>query len=339
MRARSTIVALSLQLMLSGVFARAAAQEKLVVVNSRSSEAAVIDPETQEILARLPTGPQPRQVATSPDGRFAYVASAIASQFGGSGEAVTVLDLVGHSVVNSYTIDYGDLHDIRVSRDGLRLWLTAEADSGIVELDAATGQLLMLWKTGGAKSHTLVATPNNRKLYVANANSDSVSVINRQTTVAGRIPTGAEPEGLDVSPVGGKWLWVANRGDNTLTIINTRKDRREATLDSGGEDPIRVRFRPDGHEVWVSNRTSKTVTIFDAYSRELLGSVELAIQPWDIVFSADSRRAFVSAPEQNEVHIVDVATREVVGSFYAGAQPLGMAWVTSGLRGDGTVAK
>jgi len=339
MRARSVIVALSLQLVLSGVLARAAAQEKLVVVNSSSSEASVIDPVTQEILARLPVGPQPRQVTTSPDGRFAYVASAIASQFGQvGGEAVTVLDLVRHSVVNSYTVAYQDLHDILVSRDGERLWITAEADSGIVELEAATGTVLMLWKTGGAKSHTLVATPNNRKLYVANADSDSVTVINRQSTVAGRIPTGAEPEGMDVSPRG-KWLWVANRGDNTLTIINTRKDRREATLESQGEDPVRVRFRPDGFEVWVSNRTSRTVSIFDAYSREFLGSVELAIEPWDIVFSADGRKAFISAPEQNEVHVVDVDTREVIGSFYAGAQPLGMAWVGSGLKGKGTVAK
>lgn len=306
-------------------------QEKLVVVNSRSSEAAVIDPVTRQILAQLPTGPRPRQVAVSPDGRYAYVAGYGTSTLPTAETAtVTVLDLVEGRVRSTYSPQYRNLHDVRVSPDGERLWLTAEADSGIVELDAATGTVLMLWKTGGAKSHTLVSTPNGRKLFVANKDSDSVTVINRLTVVAKRIATGAEPEGLDIAP-NGRELWVANRGDHTVTVINARKDRPDTTMTSGGIEPVRLRFTPDGSEVWVSNWGSRTVTIFDRTSRELLATVAFEVRPWDIVFSADGGQAFVSAPERNEIHVVDTTTRLVGGSFFAGSEPLGMAWSSWGV--------
>lgn len=302
----------------------ALAQEKLVVLNSEAAEAAVVDPTTHQILARLPTGLGPREVALSPDGRLAYVAN---YGLGGNGRGtVTVLDLQRYRVLATYRPGtYAFLHDIRVSRNGRRLWLTAEADSGIIEMDAASGAILMFWRTGGAKSHTLVTSPDSRRLYVANAHSDSVTVIDRLTTVPKRIATGREPEGLDISP-NGLELWVSNRGDHTITIIHAKRYRVLETIESGGRDPVRLRFSPDGSEVWVSNRESRSVTIFDAFTREVLGSVELDAEPQSVVFSPDGRRALVSAPQVNKVYVVDVERREVTASFRSGEGPYGMAW-------------
>jgi len=220
---------------------------------------------------------------------------------------------------------YASLHDIHVGSRGRRMWLTAEADSGIVEMDTQTGTVLMFWKTGGAKSHTLVTSPDSRQLYVANAHSDSVTIIDRLTTVPTRVPTGSQPEGLDVSP-NGKELWVANRGDNTLTIISPRKLKVLETIESGGVQPHRVTFRPDGTEVWVSNWGTQTVSIFGAKDRAMIGQVELEAGPKAILFSPDGLRAFVSAPDRDVVFVIDVDTREVLAEFRPGDAPHGMAW-------------
>jgi YVTN family beta-propeller protein len=308
----------------------------LLVVNSEDAQAVLVDPGTQEIVARFPTGPDPREVALSPDGRYAYVTS----YFGGAalsaeahlGDApppangtvadssgfatVTVLDLASRTVLTTFRPGpFGQLHGIWVGHSGERLWMTAEADSGIVELNARTGEVLMLWKTGGAMSHTVIAGPGNRRVYVANGSSGSITVIDRFTVVPTRIRTGQGPEGLALSPNGAE-LWVSNRGDNTVTVIDTDGLTELARFPSGGLDPVRLRFHPDGAEVWVANRGTAAV----------LETIDLAVEPRSIVFSAAGDRAFVSSPRSHEVYMIDVATRTVLGSFRSGSAPHGLAW-------------
>jgi YVTN family beta-propeller protein len=319
--------------------APALTQEQLVVLSRTGSQATLVDPNTQEVLVRLPAGYSSSELALSPDGRFAYVPNQSGQTSVTDPGTVTVLDLVGHRVETVYQPEgYRGLRDVTVGANGRRMWLASEADSGIVELDAATGTVLMMWKTGAARSHRVVVTPDLRKLYVANAGSDSVTVINRQTVVAKRIPAGLHPEDLDVAP-NGRAIWVANRGDHTVSVIHARKDKLVASLPSGGQEPVRVRFRPDGYEVWVANHGSNNVAIFDRYKQELIDTVELEAGPWDILFSPDGRRAFVSAPDRNLVYVIDVDTREVTESFYAGPNPASLAWVSNGQQSRGLNAR
>jgi YVTN family beta-propeller protein len=319
--------------------APALSQEQLVVLSRTGSQATLVDPNTQEVLVRLPAGSSASELALSPDGRFAYVPNQSGHASMTEPGTVTVLDLVERRVETVYQPEgYRGLRDVTVGANGRRMWLTSEADSGIVELDVATGTVLMLWKTGAAKSHRVVITPDLRKLYVANGASDSVTVINRQTVVAKRIPAGLHPEDLDVAP-NGRAIWVANRGDHTVSVIHAGRDRLVASLQSGGREPVRVRFRPDGYEVWVANYASSTLTIFDRYTQTLTDTIELEAGPWDILFSPDGRRAFVSAPDQNLVYVIDVATREVTESFYAGPNPTSLAWASNGHNSKGLQAR
>jgi YVTN family beta-propeller protein len=321
--------------------------QALVVVNAHDSQAVLVDPLTQNILARLPTGPDPREVALSPDGRYAYVTSygrvgidADGTSFGDKPETadatkpldstdvagVTVLDLASRSVVSTfYTGPYGRLHGIWVGRSGRRLWMTAEADSGIVELDAHTGEVLMLWKTGSAGSQSVVIGPQNRRIYVANGSSGFITVIDRVTVVPRRVATGPTPEGLALSPNSSE-LWVSDRSDNSVTILGTTRLSQIARFPSGGIDPVRLRFRPDGIEVWVVNRGSHNITVLDVASASLLHTIELDAEPRSIAFSADGQRAFVTAPRNHQVYVIDVPTRAVLSSFRTGSAPHGLAW-------------
>ena len=310
--------------------------DRLVVLHPTTSEVTLVDPLSRTVVARIPTGPGPQEVVMSPDGRFAYIANygtlgiGPADESGGnpwSAEgSITVLDVSTGTVHATLRLGpYHRLHGIQVSRNGRRLWLTAEADSGVLEVDAQTGDVLMLWKTGGAFSHTLASSADGRDLFVANRQSRSVTVIDRLTVVVRRIPTGQLPEGIDLSP-GGRQLWVGNRGDHTLTVIDARKLLPLATFSSGGLDPVRLRFRPDGREVWVSNRGSHELAIFDAQSRELLDRIPLPVEPRALVFSPDGRQLYVSAPASGQLILVDVGQRRVTDSFYVGPAPDGLTW-------------
>jgi len=324
----------------------------LVVVSSEAAEALLIDPVTGWLLGRFPTGPDPREVALSPDGRYAYVTSygwipgaadlgagdmeaqgegarygAVAGRGRGSNsQGVTVLDLLERRVhAVFHPGQYRHLQGIRVGDDGERLWMTTEADSGIVELDARTGEVMMLWKTGGADPSTLTLTRDSRRIFVANTGSHSVTMIDRVTVVPRRIETGPRPRGLALSNDESE-LWVANSGDHTVSVIDTRRLREVARFPSGGREPIRLKFRPGGHEVWVSHRGSQELTVLDVASAGVLFHIPIDGEPRSLTFSDDGALAFVSVPRRHRVDVIDVATHGVIGSLDDATDPAGLAW-------------
>ena len=328
----------------------------LVVVSGGAAEALLFDPASGRLLGRFPTGPDPREVALSPDGRYAYITSygwmpgaadpgaegegARYGAVGGRGlgldsHGVTVLDLAERRVHAVFRPgQYRHLGGIRVGDDGQRLWVTTQADSGIVELDARTGEVKMLWKTGGADPGTLTITRDSRRIFVANTGLDCVTMIDRVTVVPQRIATGRGPRGLALSHDESE-LWVANSGDNTVSVISTRRLREVASFPSGGREPIRLQFHPDGHEVWISHRSSQELTVLDVASAAVLARIPIEGDPRSIAFSDDGALAFVSVPRRHRVDVIDVATRAVIGSLDEAIAPTGLAWSGRGLaRGD-----
>jgi YVTN family beta-propeller protein len=100
--------------------------------------------------------------------------------------------------------------------------------------------------------------PDNSKLFVSSAGSDVVTVIDVQRLltfirytqgrfandlsasanyVRARIPVGHNPRGLQLAP-DGRRLYVANRMDDTIAVIDTGTDKLVSTIDLGGSKAI-----------------------------------------------------------------------------------------------------
>ena len=310
------------------------AEGLLIVLNKSDHQAALVDPQSYQVVARLPTGRGPHEAAASPDGSIVYVADygayAVFRQDGPRdfkpGNTITVLDLEARKV--KATFDLGEFtqpHGIWVSRDASRLWATTEGARSVVELDAGSGEVLRHWSTDQDVSHMVVPTPDEKKLYIANIGSGSVTVINRETDIVKSIPTGAGAEGIDVSP-DGREIWVTNRGADSISVISTASDSVLATFESGGQFPIRLKFTPDGSQAWVSNARSNTVAVFDAKTRQLLDTIEVGEVPVGILMTPDGGRAFVANTNANQITVIDVPARKVLRSFTTGTEPDGMAW-------------
>lgn len=330
------LIATSLLAVLLAVPAALAA-DTLVVLNKSDHEAALVDPAEYKVVAKLATGRGPHEAATSPDGRYAYVSNY--GSFGVSrpgeptktepGHTITVLDLKQRAVKATFDLgSYTSPHGIWVSRDGSRVWVTCEGSQAVLELDAASGKILKAWKTDQKTSHMVVPTPDEKKLYVANIGSGTVSLINRAKDKVATITTGAGSEGIAVSP-DGREVWVANRAANTISVISTTSNTVVASLDSGGQMPIRVKFTPDGKQVWVSNARSNSVSVFDAASRKPLGKVEVGAVPVGIQMAPDGKLAFVANTNANQITVIDVPAQKVLRTFATGTEPDGMAWATA----------
>jgi YVTN family beta-propeller protein len=324
----------ALALLVMGLGGAPAAADRLIVLNKSDDRAAIIDPASLETRGLVTTGEGPHEVAVSPDGRTAWVTnyglSAVfrdgAQRRNLPGRTITVIDLATATVRDSF--DLGTLerpHGIQVSRDGSRLWVTCEGAQTVAMLDARSGAILKRWRTDQEISHMLVATPDERKLYVANIGSGSVTVIEVETDRVQSLVTGAGAEGIDVTP-DGREVWVTNRSDNTIAVIDVAEDEVAARFPSGGQMPIRIKFTPDGQKALVSNARSNTVAVFDRAARKRTGLIKVGAMPVGIQLTPDGRHAFVACTNDDQVKRLDLERRRVDRSFSPGNEPDGMAW-------------
>lgn len=313
--------------------AGAASAQTLIVLNKSDHEAALVNPVTLEVTARLATGKGPHEVATSSDGRMAYVSNygsygvfRPGEQRQEPGETITVLDLNARKVAATWKLgEFKRPHGIVVSRDGKRLWVTVEENKAVLEIDTSNGKIVKSWKTEQETSHMVVPTLDEKKLYVSNIRSGSVTVITRATDAVKTIVTAAGSEGSAISR-DGREVWVTNRGANTISVIDTATDTVKETFDSGGKMPIRVKFTPDGKEVLVSNAQSNVVSVFNAKTRALLAKIDVGMVPVGIQMTPDGKRAFVANTNANKVSVIDIAAWKVERTFETGTEPDGMAW-------------
>jgi YVTN family beta-propeller protein len=312
----------------------AAQADTVAVVCKSDFQLVLVDPATEKVLAKLPTGLGPHEAAVSPDGRTAYV-----SNFGRysvypagdtahdkAGNTITVIDLVDRKVKMTFDLDtHTGPHGMIVSHDGKLLWATSETPQAVLEIDTATGKILHVWNTNQVRSHMIVTTPNESKFYVTNTVSGSVSVVDRSTGEVKVLPTGPGTEGIAISP-DGKEVWAASRIDAKISIISTASDVIVTAFPSGGKEPKRMAFTPDGAQVWVTNSRSDQVTVFDTHTRELIASLTLAKAPSGVYFSSDGRHAYVTNANANELTSLDVASRKILSAMPIGTDPDGVIW-------------
>jgi YVTN family beta-propeller protein len=106
----------------------------------------------------------------------------------------------------------------------------------------------------------MVLSPDSSLLYIANANSDLVSVIDTKSdkvirTISPKpmeeLPFGSTPNDLAIDP-DGKTLYIANGGDNLLAVYDLSKNKLKGLIPTGWY-PSTVSLSKDGNKLFVSN--------------------------------------------------------------------------------------
>ncbi|HEU4594805.1 MAG TPA: YncE family protein [Pyrinomonadaceae bacterium] len=306
-----------------------AAESLLLVLNKAENSLAMVDPSTMQVVARVPVGIGPHEVATSADGRTAYVANYGTQQV--LGDSISVIDIAARKELKK--IDLGALkrpHGI-AERDG-KIYFTSELSRAVARLDPATERVDWVMGTGQKIGHMLVVHPKRPTIYTINLLNDNVSVLEldkggepgpppRITHVA----VGKGPEGADISP-DGRELWVGHNGDGGVSIIDTETNKVKETIKAGGV-PIRVKFTPDGKYVLISNPEGGDLAIFDAATRKELKRLPVGEAAVGVIVAPDSRRAFVATMASGKVFQINLESMTVAGSVETGKGPDGLGWV------------
>ena len=323
----------------------------LLALSKRNHTLAIVDPNTLQVIARAPVGPDPHEVIASSDGKTAYVSI----YGGGRYHALSVIDLVGQKALPD--IDTGALNGPHgLAFLGGKLWFTAEGAKAIATYDPASSKIDWIMGTGQNRTHMLYVTPDQKQIYTTNVSSATVSILEkvvlppmgpppgmrpRQGSPPPRVPPGGNQprmdwnetiisvgkgdEGFDVSP-DGRELWTANAQDGTLSVIDLATRTVTATLDAKTFGANRLKFTPDGNLVLISRLGDGDLVIYGAKSRKEFKRVPIGHGAAGILIDREGNRAFISCGPDNYIAVLDLKTLQVTGHIDVGGEPDGLAW-------------
>jgi len=251
------------------VFAAAAAHAQSLLVVNKEGSVAIIDPATQKVLGRAPTGDGPHEVVATTDGKLA-----VASNYGSGqmpGHTLSVIDIASRKEI--HRVDLSPLlrpHGL-FSVDG-KVYFTAEGSKAIGRYDPATNRVDWVLGTGQDGTHMVAMSKDHNMIFTSNIGSGTISIFERVGAVDDWrqtvVPVGHGAEGFDVSP-DGKQLWAANAGDGTVSIVDIGGKKVVQTFPVDAKRSNRLKFTPDGKLALVSTLNGADLSIFDVATRTL----------------------------------------------------------------------
>lgn len=185
-----------------------------------ANEVAVLDIEKRTLLRKIPVGIAPFSVALNREGTTAWV-----SNMGRAAKPGEKLATTGSG---------GREDAVAIDANGIAL------AGNVMRLDLEAGRITTTISVG-LHPTALAWDEDRRRLYVANGNSDSVTVIDttRQTPIAtwdlqpfARPVHGIAPTALALAP-DGKRLYIACGGINAVVLMDTSRGRIEGLIPTG----------------------------------------------------------------------------------------------------------
>ena len=306
----------------------------LLALSKADHTLAIVDSETLEIVARVPVGEDPHEVIASTDGKTAYVCI----YGGGSLHEINSIDLVAQKPLRN--IDTRPLfgpHDITFVNG--KAWFTAEGSKAVGRYDPETDKLDWGMGTGQDRTHMIHVTHDGKKIYTTNVTSGTVSILEEPEEDPGKfpshkphkewtqtvVPTARGSEGFDVSP-DGRELWTASSGDGTISIIDLGKKKRAAKIDAEVIGANRLKFTPNGKQVFISSLQTGELTIYDTESRTEVKRLKIGRGAAGILMDPVGSRVFVACSADNYLAVVDLGTLKVIRHIDVGGVPDGLAW-------------
>ncbi len=312
----------------------------LAVANKAEATVSLIDLESGDVVATLPTGEGPHEIGVSPDGRFALVTNYGTREKGGN--SLTLIDIPAASVVKTIDLgEYGRPHGVEWLDDESAA-VTVEASKALIIVDIARDKVTQSIGTAQEISHMVALDPVRGRAYTANIGSGSVTVLDLgKGAREANIPTGNGAEGIAVS-ASGEHIWVTNRGADTITILDA--DTLEPAGEIGSEGfPIRATATPRG-QVLVTRARAGDLAIYDAATFEELrvvtfdlGSMDVEERlfgdrfgdssvPIGVIVDATGEVAWVAHANADVITEIDLGTGEITRMLRAGKEPDGMGF-------------
>jgi YVTN family beta-propeller protein len=211
-----------------------------------------------------------------------------------------------------------------------RILVTNYLDNTASVVDSGGHAAVATMRVGRAPAGVAVA-PDGRFVYIANSESNSVSVLNSTSDrIAGTIvlPRRSRPLGVALSP-NGRDLYTADGGSNRVSVIDTKTRRIVASLQAGRQ-PVSVAVSPDGRTLYTANSGSGNLSVINARTGRVVRVIPTGRFPSGVAVTPNGTSVYVTN-ELSGVTVVNAASGKVEARL-ATPSPFGVAISPDGTR-------
>ena len=305
-------------------------QEVLMIVEKASHRFRYYDMTTKAVLKEIRLPDFPHEFVVTPDEKYAYIGGYGVINSGSTDKGhceVYVLNIATGEIVNTITVKDGEIepmyrpHGVEVDEKGALYVLSESGDRLFYKANPLDGDSCdYSVPTGGVKGHLFALTKDGKRAFVSNLNSGDVTAINPHDASVQPIAleTGVKPEGRCLSP-DEKTLYITNRGDNTISIIDVATMALKFTFDTP-TDPTRIFYDVKRDNIIVINYLGETMSIYKADKGGLIHTFEFSSNPTAMSFMNNGDWAIVPFMDK-KIRIFDLNSYEMVDEFQSGKEP------------------
>jgi YVTN family beta-propeller protein len=289
---------------------------RVYVPNSAGDSVDVINPQTYKVINHFAVGALPQHVTPSHDLKTLYVNNDVGNTLtpidprtGRPGKTIPVDDPYNlyftidgryaivvaerlhrldfrsaHSfrLVRSLTVPCAGVNHMDFSPDGHYVVASCEFSGRLLKVDVRHFRVLAVRTLPRRFSvpQDVRSSPDGKVFYVADLAAGGVWEVNPvNLKVIGFIHTGAGAHGIVVGR-NGKVLYVANRGEGSVSVISFRKRKviRKWRIPGGGS-PDMGDVSADGKVLWLSGRYNSEVYAIDTRSGRLIARIPVGASP------------------------------------------------------------
>lgn len=224
---------------------------------------------------------------------------------------VTILD-VGRSSVSGTITDssfvFNNPTDIALTPGGQFVYVTNRGGGTVTVIDTSDNSLDTVIDSVSSP-YSIDIRQDGRRAYVTSDTTDTVAVIDTESRgLVTSINVGDTPHGVVMRPIYGSLAFVANSGDNTVSIIRTDTHEVLRTLDNqawGFDGPEQIAFTPDGKKAVVTNRTGDSITIINTLSVHLPNDPSHSVLPDGNDYTFDGPRGVAITPDGRYAYVAN----------------------------------
>jgi YVTN family beta-propeller protein len=149
------------------------------------------------------------------------------------------------------------------------LYVVTKLDNSLYLIDIKTKTIIKQVKLG-TEAYTCLLSPDMSKLYISLWGGDKVAIFDtKENKLTDAVAVGDNPNDLCISR-NGRYLYVANANDNTVSVIDVRKAKVLETLNTAvsptplsGTTSNSVALSKDGKTLYIANADNNCLAVFD----------------------------------------------------------------------------
>ncbi|MHB1303753.1 MAG: YncE family protein [Acidiphilium sp.] len=204
-----------------------------------------------------------------------------------------------------------------------RLLFIAHLGSGIVTVFNLQTNSVVTNVKGVPGVHGVFAVPALNEVFATATDQNRVDVISETNFhIIAHAPAGVYPDGMTYAPHEHE-LFISDEAGQTETVVNTRTNKRVATIKMGGEVG-NSQYDPVTHQVFVDVQTRDDVVAIDPRTNKIVHRYRLPRACNDdhsLLLDAPARLGFVACDGNAKLLVVDMNTMHVLSTHKTGRGP------------------